>query len=178
MKIIKQAVVLDAYRLGDGTPMERDLTAAGKLLRQADGTFLVFSRETDTQGQVAQAGDYIKIDSAGFPYPNSRAYFEARHIHLGGTRYRQIVTPLEAWTIREPVSEEIAFLTAQGLLRMDPTDDTHYFRAHLWGAELFAAKDAVIVFDHVARDMTGRITRVDFHFLAWAEFLVTHRVVE
>lgn len=178
MLIIKQATVLDAWQLGAGTDTEQTLIAAGKLKKQPDGSYLIFSRETDTQGQVALSGDYIKIDSAGFPYPNTRAYFEVNHVPLGGTRYHQLVTPLKAWTLREPMCEEIRFLTERGLLRINENDEAHYFRAFLWGADLCAAKDAVIVFDSVERDESGAITAVGFHFIAWAEFLITHRIIE
>lgn len=178
MYIIKTATELDAYRLGSGTTMEQKLLREGKLNKLPDGSYLVFSRETDAQGQVAQPGDYIKVDSAGFPYPNRRAYFESCHTHLGGTRYRQQASPLNAWTVSEPMCPEIAFLLERGLLRMDETDEDHYFRAFLWGAELFAARDAVIVFDQVTRDENGTVTDVQFHFLAWAEFLITYRIVD
>ncbi len=177
MIILKEAAELSACRLGDGSNLERLLLFSGKLRRNPDGTWLVFSRETDTQGQVAQIGDYVKLDSENCAYPNEKAWFEARHIPLGGTRYRQITRPTLAWCHREPMSEEIRFLLDTGRLWLDETDETHYFRAFLWGAELFAAKDAVIVFDEITRDESGAITEIQFHFLAWAEFVATCIVV-
>lgn len=178
MTIIKIATELDACRLGDGTEMERRLLETGKLRQCPDGTYLVFSRETDTQGQQAQAGDYIKVDSGGFPYPNRRAFFEANHTHLGGTRYRQKAEPMGAWTVSEPMPPEVRFLLDTGALRIDEQDEAHYFRAFLWGAELFAAKDAVVVLDRTTRNEAGEITAVKFHFIARQEFQITHRILE
>ncbi len=177
MIILKEAAIVRACRLGDGSALEQLLLFSGQVRKNPDGTWLVFSRETDTQGQVARTGDYVKLDSANCPYPNEKAWFEARHIHLEGDRYRQITQPQEAWCHFEPVCPALGFLLDAGRLRIDPADETHYFRARLWGAELFAAKDAVIVFEEITRDDAGAITDVQFHFLAWAEFLATCTVV-
>ena len=178
MIIIKHETQLEAWRLGDDTAMERTLLESGKLRKLPGGQYLVFSRETDSQGQLAQAGDYIKVDAGGFPYPNRRTAFEASHTHLGDCRYLQKVQPLLAWTCREPLGPEIRFLLESGRLRIDETDEDHYFRAFLWDAELFAARDAVVVFTQVVRDMTGAVTDARFHFLAREEFLRTYHILE
>jgi len=178
MRIIKIATELEAWELGAGTKTERDLLAAGKLRLLPDGTYLVFSRETDTQGQRAQAGDYVKIDSAGFPYPNRREFFLTHHTPLGGCRYRQTAEPLDAWTADEPMPAQVRFLLDTGKLRIDEQDEAHYFRALLWGAELFAARDAVVVLDRTTRNEAGEITAVKFHFIARQEFEITHRILE
>ena len=178
MKIIKIARELEAWELGAGTDTEKILLDQGKLRRLPDGSYLVFSRETDTQGQQARPGDYIKIDSAGFPYPNDREYFLANHTHLGGCQYRQKTPVLEAWTREEPMPPAVRFLLDTGRLRIDEQAPAHYFRAFLWGAELFAARDAVVVLDQVTRDGNGQITGVDFHFIARKEFEITHKIVE
>jgi hypothetical protein len=178
MKIVKIARELDAWELGAGTDTEARLLREEKLRRLPDGTYLVFSRETDAQGQIAQAGDYIKIDSAGFPYPNRRNYFLDNHIPLGDCRYRQKTPVLDAWTREEPMPPAVRFLLDTGLLRIDEQAPAHYFRAFLWDAELFAARDAVVVLDRVTRDENGEITGVDFHFIARQEFEITHKIVE
>ena len=178
MKIVKIARELDAWELGAGTDTEARLLREEKLRRLPDGSYLVFSRDTDAQGQIARPGDYIKIDSAGFPYPNEREYFLANHTHLGGCQYRQKTPVLEAWTADAPMPPAIRFLLDTGRLRIDAQDTAHYFRAFLWGAELFAARDAVVVLDRVARDGNGEITGAEFHFIARKEFEITHKIVE
>ncbi len=178
MLVQKAARQVFAYRLGDGSDVERQLLEAGKLKRQPDGSFLVFSQETDGQGQMAQIGDYIKVDSAGYPYPNDREYFLNRHVLLEGDLYLQTSEPLRAWTAEEPLCPEIEFLLARRQLQIQPGEQAHYFSAFLWGAQLYAARNAVVIFDRVQLDAAGAVAQVDFHFIAWDEFEKTYTVLQ
>ena len=59
--------------------MVEELTAEGEIKVKGDGSFEVFSREAkDGTGEIAHAGDYIKLDSSGKPYPNSAEFFEKK----------------------------------------------------------------------------------------------------
>lgn len=64
------------------------LIEEGAIQRPPDGSYALFSQEAvNGQGQIAQAGDYFKVDTIDgrhFPYPNSREYFLSNHTHLGG----------------------------------------------------------------------------------------------
>jgi len=167
--------IVSAYRLGDGSAEEMRLLAEGKLRRKPDGTFEVFSLEVKTEnGEIAHAGDYIKLSSDGWPYPNEREFFEATHRHIEGYTYEQFPKPLEAWTTEEGMIPEIAYLIAERGLVIDETHEETYFTAPLWGTILSAARDAVIVFYCVKRDEKGGITEVDYNFVAKKEFDQTY----
>ena len=174
----KQSTVR-AWQLGQTSPMELELIRTGKIRRLASGEYELFSQEVLGQrGQIARIGDYFKVDNAGFPYPNEKAYFEANHVPLGGDEYRQIPKPLGAWLLGDPKDEVIEFLLAHRDLRIDPADPAECFRAPLWGSILTAGADAVLVIHGLERDETGRILDVDFNFVAGAEFERTYRFVE
>lgn len=177
MIIQKKAVKLRAWRLGDHSPMEEDLTARGLIQPAGEGEYLLFSQETRDCGQKAVTGDYFKVDGTGAPYPNDRAYFEKNHISLGDGWYLQKTRPLPAWNVDCPVCPELRFLLDKGKLTVDETAQDAYFSAFLWGARLFAARDAIIVFDRVELD-GDTVTDVEFHFVARDEFLKTYDILE
>jgi hypothetical protein len=168
-----------AWQLGLDSPMEKTLLREGKLRCTAPGHYEVFSQEaTGKTGQQARSGDYFKVDNAGFPYPNEKAYFEANHVHLGGDEYRQIPKPLEAWLLGDPRNEVIDFLLAHKDLRIDPAHPAECFRAPLWGSILTAAADAVLVIYRLDRDSSGRIVDAEFNFVARPEFDLTYRFID
>ena len=172
MRVIKkEGAVVRAWRLGDGSDMERELIRQGRIRVLADGRYAVLSRETDGEnGQIVGAGDYFKVDGGGFPYPNTAAFFEENHVHLEGDRYRQLPRPLEAWESGEPASDALRWLLDRGRLRLHEEDPARYYEAELWGTTLTAAKDAVLVFYDTVRDGDGHITDVTFNFVAAEEF--------
>ena len=59
--------------------MLKELIKDGKICDLKDGRYEIYSREAVTGaagGEKAMAGDWIKVDSKGCPYPNDQAYFE------------------------------------------------------------------------------------------------------
>ena len=52
------------------------------------------------------------------------------------------------------------------------------YRARLWGAELSAPRDAVLVFYRVERDEGGAIVDMRYNFVAREEFDKSYRIVE
>ena len=179
MLVQKKPVRLQAWQLGAGDAKEAEMIAAGKIKLREDGSYELFSMEAlGEKGQIAGPGDYFKVDSAGFPYPNKKAFFEERHVPLGDGWYLQKTQPIPAWTADMPADEVIDFLIRENLLRIHPENPARYFTADLWGTEETAAKDAVVVIHSVERDDEGRITGVDFNFVERTIFDSTYTVLE
>lgn len=171
--------IIKAWQLGQHSHMEQRMILEGKIRLPKPGRYEVFSQEARGEsGELASVGDYFKVDSAGFPYPNEKTYFEANHIHLGGEDYRQLPKPLKAWLLGDPVTEEIDFLLRFKGLQITPERPDECFRAPLWGSTLTAAADAVLVIYSLERDSSGRIVDVDFNFIARPEFDLTYRFLE
>ena len=167
-----------AWRLGEHSAIEEQLLHSGKLVHRPDGTYEVFSYEaTGAVGEVAQPGDYFKVDNTGCPYPINRESFERTHRQIGDDLFEQLAEPLQAWTSEEPISEEIDYLMKEKGLELHPETPDQFFRAPLWGTLLTAAKDAVLVFYHTNRDKSGKINDADYNFVARTEFNMTYRVV-
>ena len=175
MLVQKTAQKVRAWCLGEDSPMERKLTRDGRLLREADGTYRVMSQENNTQGQIVPPGDYIKVDSTGAPYPNSREFFLQYLTHIEGDWYWQAAPLRKAWCREEEICPEVEYLMESGRLRIDESNPERYYNAFLWGAELHAAKDAVIIFDH--RDTPEDLSSVGFRFITREEFCLTYRIV-
>ena len=173
--------IVKAYPLGQGHPMEAALIEEGAIRLLPDGSYELFSQEAvNGQGQIAQAGDYFKVDTVDgrhYPYPNRREYFMSNHTHLSGDEYEQANKPLLIWQTSEPVSEEVRWLVETGRMTLKPEDPAHYFNAFLWGAQLSAAEDATLVFYSVSRDEGGSITDISFNFVARAEFEASYTIL-
>lgn len=134
-KVIKKSEPVYAYQLGAGSDAEKEMIAEGKIRLMPDGSFELFSQEAFLRhGETALPGDYFKIDSSGYPYPNQKEWFEENHRHFGADRYLQISKPLDAWESGDDISEEIQFLLDTRRMTLHPDDEAHYFRAFLWGA--------------------------------------------
>ncbi len=167
---------VQAWELGAGTEKEKALILSGKLRACPDGTYEVFSREcAGGAGQRARAGDFIKADDEGFPWPNGREWFLRNHQLLEGDWYRQVSGPVKIWRKEDAVTEEIRFLLDSGRLRIHPEDPPRYFSAYLWETEETAASDAVIVFSGVKKDPEGRISEVLFNFVERGYFQKHYR---
>ena len=165
-----------AYQLGTGSAMEKQMISEGKIIVCVDGSYELFSREARQQGEKACAGDYFKIDSAGYPYPNKRDWFCRNHILLQEPDlYEQLPVQLKAWELSEPESEEIVWVKKQGILWIQ--EGANYFSARLWGTVERTEKDSVILFYHVERDSAGQITDVDFNFVSGEEFQKSYQVI-
>lgn len=179
MRIIKKkGKHVHAYQLGHDSDVISELIKQGKISSDANGRYLIFSQESKNgEGEIAYPGDYIKVDSSGFPYPNSKEFFEQNHRHLSGDDYEQVPTPLEAWDISEGENEVISFLIASDKLSINPQSEDKYFNAFLWGANLSAGKDAVIVFYSVSRSEDNHITDIDFNFVSRTEFEKTYLIL-
>lgn len=174
-KVIKNiGKEVKAYRLGAKSTMEQALIAEGKIRVHNNGSYELFSQESNDKGEMAVAGDYFKVDNAGYPYPNRADWFEANHRHIDGNRYEQMPKALDAWEATEPLTEEVAFLLNEGKLKLHPEKPEEYFGATLWGAWLTAAADAILVFYGVTRNEDGTITDADFNFVARKEFESTY----
>ena len=180
--IKKNGTRLFAYKLGESHPEIDRLISEGKIVPHEDGTFEVMSLEAYSgrsgNGQLARTGDYIKIDSSGFPYPNNGEYFAANHRRISGDEYEQIPKPLKAWTVQEPMCEEIQFLMEHKDLVIAENDASHYFTAPLWGTIESAPKDAVVVFYRIERDSCGKIVDAEFNFVVRDAFEKTYDIIE
>lgn len=167
----REKKLVTAVCLGTGHPLEQQLAREGKLRKISENAYLIFTRESSSLGEIAEAGDYVKLDQGGMPYPNEKDYFEANHVAAEAEgSYYQIPQELEAWYAREPENDTIRFLRENEMLRIDKDDPERFFSAFLWGAEQTAPQDAVVIFDSVTRDGNGTVTAVEFHFIVREEF--------
>ena len=167
--------IVNACQLGQNTKLEQNLMNAGRLVRVSAEQYEVFSQEaTGKHGEVAYVGDYIKLDTAGFPYPNKRNYFEKNHRKIGENEYEQIAQPLQAWCLGEPVDEAIEFLLQHKGLKFDLESEERCFSAPLWGTQLTAKQDAVLLIYRVNRNEDDTIADIEYNFVAREEFSKTY----
>lgn len=180
MKLVikKSGKTVQAYRLGEEHEILDRLMEEGKIKQIDEEHYEVFSREAvNGTGEIAKKGDFVKIDSAGFPYPNGVDFFLKNHVHRSGDDYEQLPKPLSAWTSSDKMCEAVEFLQKEKGLVIDEANAEKYFSAPLWGSILSAKKDAVIVFYRIDRDENGIITDADFNFVEQTEFEKTYRIV-
>lgn len=175
--IKKSGKIVQAYRLGDEGPVIKKLINEGKIKKIGEDFYEVFSQETDVKGEIAYSCDYIKVDSAGCPYPNSEKFFKENHVHVSGDDYEQLPKPLYAWEASDGMCKEIVFLIEQKGLIINEASEEKYFTAPLWGTMLSAAKDAVIIFYELLWDKDGNVVEADFNFVAKSEFDKTYDVM-
>lgn len=172
--------LVQAYQLGGGSTVINKLIESGRIENLGDGKYAIYSQEAvngTVGGEVAKAGDWIKIDGSGCPYPNDKVYFEANHCHLEGDTYEQIPKPLQAWDAECEMCPEVVFLVTKKGLVINETSTEQRYSAELWGTKEVAAADAVIVFYDISRDNNGCIIDADFNFVERGEFNRTYRVV-
>lgn len=173
--------IVQAYQLGSDSPVIKELIAAGKIEELGNGTYAVHSQEAvngKVGGEKAKAGDWIKIDSTGFPYPNDQDYFKTNHCHVKGDTFEQIPKPLKAWDAGCGMCPEIRFLIEKKGLRIDESSERQRYSAELWGTKEAAAADAVIVFYNISYGKDGAVEEANFNFVARDEFERTYSVVE
>lgn len=76
-----QGKTVHAYRLGQPHPVLDELMNKKQIVDLHNGRYEVFSQEAvngnSGHGQLAEAGDWIRIDGAGYPYPSRDDWFRA-----------------------------------------------------------------------------------------------------
>lgn len=178
----KKGKTVKAWRLSEKNRVIKKLIVEKKVIPLDDGRYEVFSREAvrgnTGHGQLAQADDYVKIDSEGFPYPNGSDYFEKKHRKVTKEEYEQILEVLNAWTVEEPMCPEVLFLIREKGLVIEENCPDKYYSARLWGTKEAAAKDAVILFYSISYREDGSVQDAEFNFVEREEFDRTYEVLE
>ena len=157
-----------------------DLIACGKISDLGDGKYAIHSREAlngNVGGEVVKAGDWIKIDGIGCPYPNDKEYFETNHRHIKGNTFEQIPKPLCAWDAECEMCPEVAFLVEKKGLEINESLFEQRYSAELWGTREVAVGDAVIVFYSISYDERG-VINAEFNFVARDEFERTYSIIK
>lgn len=180
-KVIKnKGKMVNAYQLGSNNPVIKALMGGGKICDIGNGRYEIHSQEAvngASGGEKAKAGDWIKVDSKGCPYPNEREYFEANHRHIEGDTFEQLPKPLSAWDRKLEKCLEIAFLVEKKGLIIDETSSDRRYIAELWGTTEVAAEDAMSVFYSISYDVAGNITDCDWNFVERGEFDRTYSLI-
>lgn len=177
-KAVKTHRIVQACRLGSGSLLEQKLLSQGRLVRKTEDRYEVFSQETVSGGgEVAYKGDYVKIDSKGYPYPNDKTFFEQNHRQVGPDTYEQQAKPVFVWFLGEAEEKLICYLQQHKGLRIDPESFQACFTASLWGTVLTAKKDAALVIYEVQYDAIGNICDVIFNFVEAEEFAKTYQIL-
>ena len=174
----KKTVVIRAYRLGERNDGLDKLVAAGLVVLRDDGSYEVHTMETkDGKGETAHAGDYVKLDAAGRPYPNKAEFFEKNHRHIDGDQYEQFPKDREVWMMGDAMCPEVEFLIEQGRLELHKEDPEHYFQGTGWGTKLTASSDAALVFYEIKRNAGGNIVDAEFNFVDREMFEKTYELI-
>lgn len=172
--------LVHAYRLGDGSVMEQQLLREGAIRRLPNGSFELFSQETvQGKGEHALPGDYFKVDIVDrhhYPYPNTKAFFEANHTLVDAVQslYTQQPKPLQVWQKEDCMCPEIAFLLHAEQLQLCPADPEHYFQAELFGAPLTTSDKGTVVFYSVTRNPQGMVTNAEFNLVSEQDFTASY----
>lgn len=180
MAIKKEGKIIKAYELGKETAMERKLIEEGKIIKKSDAIYEIFSQEAiNGQGEIARRGDFFKLDSSGIPYPNSREFFLENHqiVDEQKNEYIQKAKPIQYYMAEDGMTEEINFLVEKKGLIIDKKSDDRYYTAFLWGSNLSAARDAVVIFYCIDRDEKGRIVDIDYNFVEKNEFRRVYEIM-
>jgi hypothetical protein len=173
--------MVKAYQLGSKNAVIAELIASGRVKSLGEDKYEIYSQEAvngQAGGEVAVAGDWIKLDNSGYPYPNDAAFFEANHRHVEGDIYEQIPKPLKAWDTECEMCPEIVFLMEKKGLRINIESYDKRYSAELWGTTEVAAADAVIIFYSIDYADNGDVVDASFNFVARDEFDRTYSVVE
>ena len=174
----KAELPVTACCLGEGSPLEKTLIEKKWLNIRPDGRWEVHTRESAAdRGEMAETGDFVKVDVGGYPYPVKASVFHREH-RRDEEGYRQIPRPLEAWAVGEPKTPTLEWLLSMGRLRIEQSDPTHFFRAQMWGTQISAPADAVLVIYHTDRNSAGEILDVDFNFVDHEVFSLSYDILE
>ena len=174
-KVKKFNVSVKAFELGEDSPLEKELIASGKVIKH-DDFYEIFSTETDEKGELAHAGDFVKIDNADNPYPNARERFLSHHKHIEGNNYVQFPQVIMSWTYGDQADEIIEYLLESGQLEINPDSVKNFYKAELWGTVLTAKKQDVILIYSYEKD-GNEIKSVDFNLIDKDEFDKTYEYI-
>lgn len=176
----KHGKIVQAYRLGTEHERLVQLIAERKIIDLGNGSFEVFSQEAvkseSAHGQVAYAGDWIRLDGAGYPYPSKDDWFQNNMRHISGDDYEQIPKELIAWTAGMEMCPEIEFLIRETGLNLDENSFDKYYSAVLWGNPEVADRNAVLVFYSISYD-GGSVIDAEYNFVERKEFDRTYDVI-
>ena len=177
----KRGKIVQAYRLGEPHSVLDCLMKTNKIIDLHNGMYEIFSQEAvkagSGHGQLACTGDWVRIDGAGFPYPNRADWFQENLRHISGDNYEQIPKLLYAWTSDMEICPEIQFLIQKKGLILNKNNPDQYFKAFLWNTQEVAAKDAVLIFYSISYDESGKILDAKFNFVERAEFERTYDIL-
>lgn len=181
-KVIKnKGKIVQAYQLGNDHPILNQLIIQGQIKKLGDGRYEVFSQEAVNggtgNGQVAEKGDWIKIDSKDYPYPNKKEYFEENHRYVKGDTYEQLPKPLWAWTADCEMCAEIVFLINEKGLIINKDSYERFYTANLWSTLEVANRDAVIIFYNIVYDNNDKVVDAEFNFVEKREFERTYSII-
>ncbi len=170
----KRGKIVQAYKLGVAHMALEQLITSGKIVDLRDGSYDVFSLEAvnseSGHGQVAYAGDWMRLDSAGFPYPSKDDWFQNNMRHISGDDYEQIPKELVAWTADMEMCPEIDFLIREKGLNLDENSFDKYYSAILWGNPEAADRNAVLVFYSISYSGDGTVLDAEYNFVEKKEF--------
>lgn len=171
-------MIVTAYCLGKDNHKLEVYKENGQLKQLDENTYEIFSQEVHGgKGEVAYAGDFVKIDVEGRIYPNSAAYFLKNHIYLRDFEYEQIPVLLDAWTIKEEMCEEIEYLIREKGLVINHCNKDQCYKVSVNDTILSAGLDDMIVFYEIVRDEKGDIQDIDYHFVKKTIFDQTYQIV-
>lgn len=181
LRVIKnKGKIVQAYQLGSDHEVIKKLMEQGKICDLGEGRFAVYSQEAingKAGGEIGVAGDWIKVDGSGCPYPNDKEFFEANHRRIEGDTFEQIPKVLYAWNRKCEMCPEIRFLMETKGLKMNATSFEQYYSAKLWGTTEAAAADALIVFYDIQYKEDGSVKDAIFNFVARDAFEKTYSFV-
>ena len=182
-KVIKnKGEIVQAYQLGSNHSVLNQLITQGQIKKLGDGRYEVFSQEAlngeTKHGQVAEKGDWIKIDGKGYTYPNKREYFEENHRHVKDDTYEQLPKPHWAWTADCEMCEEVAFLINEKGLIINRDSYERFYSANLWSTLEVAKRDAVIIFYNIEYDHNDKVVEAEFNFVEKGEFERTYSIIK
>lgn len=177
----KRGKIVQAYKLGKAHVVLEQLIQTGKIVDLKDGSYEVFSLEAvnseSGHGQVAFAGDWVRLDSAGYPYPCKDDWFQDNMRHIFGDDYEQIPKELTGWIADMETCPEIEFLIREKGLRLNENSFDKYFNAVLWGNLETANRKAVLVFYSISYADDGTIIDAEYNFVERQEFDRTYGVI-
>lgn len=177
----KNGKIVKAYKLGEKHAVLEELLKMGKIVDLKDGSYEVFSMEAvntkSGHGQKAYAGDWVRLDSLGYPYPSKSDWFQDNMRYVSEDDYEQIPKKLMGWTADMELCPEIEFLIREKGLRLDENSFDNYFSAVLWENPEAAARNAVLVFYSISYANDGTITDAEYNFVEKQEFERTYDVI-
>lgn len=174
-KVKKTNVWVKAFELGCENSLEQKYIDNGKIVKHNE-YYEVHSTETTGEGEIAQRGDYVKIDQADNPYPNKREIFLKHHKHIDENKYEQFPQILWSWQYGDTEDDVIDYLLCNGRLKINPESEDCFYQAQLWGTTLSAKKNDIILIYDVQRDR-DTIINVDFNLIDKQEFDKTYEYI-